>query len=58
MNNAAQSEYAETVSRRYARLMRELQSDLRDLVESGELTDIEANEYANYKAEQWAFEQQ
>ena len=37
-----------------ARMMRELQSDLADLVEAGEMTDTEANEWANRKAEQWA----
>lgn len=36
-----------------ARLMRELQSDLAALVESGDLTPEEANEWANAKAEQW-----
>ena len=37
-----------------ARMMRELQSDLADLVATGELTDAEANEWANAKADQWA----
>jgi polyhydroxyalkanoate synthesis regulator phasin len=36
-----------------ARMMRELQSDMADLVESGDLTAEEANEWANHKAEQW-----
>lgn len=36
-----------------ARMMRELQSDLADLVESGDMTAEEANEWANAKAEQW-----
>ena len=36
-----------------ARMMRELQSDLADLVESGDLTPEQANEWANHKAEQW-----
>lgn len=35
------------------RMMRELQSDLANLVESGDLTAEEANEWANNKAEQW-----
>lgn len=37
-----------------ARMMRELQSDLADLVECGELTAEQANEWANTKADQWA----
>ena len=37
-----------------ARMMRELQADLADLVRSGDLTDAEANEWANHKADQWA----
>jgi hypothetical protein len=36
------------------RMMRELQSDLRQLVEEGELTEQEANEWANHKADQWS----
>ena len=36
------------------RMMKELQSDLADLVRSGDLTDLEANEWANMKADQWA----
>lgn len=37
-----------------ARLLRELQSDLADLVRSGDLTEEQANEWANHKADQWA----
>lgn len=37
-----------------ARLLRELQSDMADLVEAGELTQEEANEWVNHKADQWA----
>jgi len=37
-----------------ARMMRELQSDLADLVESGDLTPEQANDWANCKADQWA----
>jgi hypothetical protein len=37
-----------------ARMMRELQSNLADAVEAGDMTDEEANEWANMKAEQWA----
>ena len=36
-----------------ARMMRELQSDLAALVESGDLTPEQANEGANHTAEQW-----
>lgn len=36
------------------RMMKELQSDLSDLVASGDLTENEANEWANMKADQWA----
>lgn len=35
-------------------MMRELQSDLAALVESGDLTAEQANEWANHKADQWA----
>jgi hypothetical protein len=37
-----------------ARMMKELQSDMADLVEAGEMTELEANEWANRKADQWA----
>lgn len=36
------------------RMMRELQSDMADLVAAGEMTAEEANEWANHKADQWA----
>ena len=38
---------------RIDRMIRELQSELCDLVRSGEITDIEANEWVNMKADQW-----
>lgn len=38
---------------RTARMMRELQSSLADLVEAGDITADEANQWANDKAEQW-----
>tara|TARA_Y100001937_G_C7087374_1_gene315991 strand:+ start:740 stop:943 length:204 start_codon:yes stop_codon:yes gene_type:complete len=38
---------------RIERMIRELQSDLCDLVRLGEITDIEANEWVNMKADQW-----
>lgn len=37
-----------------ARMMKELQSELADMVAAGELTEQEANEWANMKADQWA----
>lgn len=39
---------------RRERMLRELASDLADLVRTGDLTDIEANEWYNMKADQWA----
>jgi len=39
---------------RVARMMRELQSDLSDLVRNGDLTAEQANQWANDKADQWA----
>lgn len=39
---------------RIARMIRELQSHLADMVEAGEMTAAEANEWVNYKTEQWA----
>jgi len=38
---------------RIARMIRELQSDVADLVESGDLTPEQANEWVNDKTEQW-----
>jgi hypothetical protein len=39
---------------RREQLLRELMSDLCKLVQSGDLTDMEANEWYNAKADQWA----
>ncbi len=39
---------------RIARMIRELQSDMADLVASGDLTAEQANEWVNHKADQWA----
>ena len=36
------------------RMLRELMADLSNLVESGDLTDNQANEWYNDKADQWA----
>jgi hypothetical protein len=38
---------------RRERMIRELQSDLADLVASGDLTPEQANQWANDKADQW-----
>jgi len=35
------------------RMLRELTSHLANMVESGDLTDVEANEWLNMKADQW-----
>ena len=35
------------------RMLRELTSDLANMVESGDLTDVEANDWFNMKADQW-----
>ena len=40
--------------RKIARMMRELHSELADLVKDGAMTALEANEWANMKADQWA----
>lgn len=42
------------LSARRVQMMRELQSDLADMVEAGDLTAEQANAWANHKAEQWA----
>lgn len=42
------------VSEKVASMLRELQSDMADMVESGEMTSEEANEWVNSKADQWA----
>lgn len=39
---------------RREQLLRELMSDLCDLVRSGDMTDEQANEWYNAKADQWA----
>lgn len=40
--------------RKIERMMKELQADLADLVASGDMTEQQANEWANMKADQWA----
>lgn len=41
---------------RRAQMLRELQSDMCDLVESGDMTAEQANEWVNAKADQWSKE--
>lgn len=36
------------------RMLKELASDMAELVRSGDLTEDEANEWVNRKADQWA----
>ena len=48
------NELHRTEENRIARMLRELQSDVADLVASGDLTEAEANEWVNRKADQWA----
>jgi len=45
------------IASRYEQLLRELQSDMCDLVASGDMTDVEANEWVNAAADRWAAEQ-
>jgi len=55
MNNATTT-MVERLSARYAQMLRELQSEMCDLVAAGEITDIEANEWVNRAADRWAQE--
>ncbi len=41
---------------RRAQMLRELASDMAALVEAGEMTDQEANEWVNRAADRWAVE--
>ncbi len=41
---------------RREQMLHELMSDLADLVESGDITDMQANEWYSMKADQWARE--
>lgn len=53
---ATKNEYFARVDARREQMLRELASDLADAVECGMMTDIEANEWYNMKADQWAGE--
>jgi hypothetical protein len=35
-------------------MLKELSSNLADMVEAGDMTDMQANEWYNMKADQWA----
>ena len=48
------TELNRTNDTRTARMMRELQSDLADMVQAGDITAEQANQWANAKADQWA----
>lgn len=41
---------------RREQMLRELASNLADMVEAGDLTEVEANEWLSAKADQWAAE--
>jgi len=41
---------------RRAQMLRDLQREMADLVESGDMTDQEANEWVNRAADRWAAE--
>lgn len=43
-----------TFSARREQMLKELASDLANLVEAGDLTDTEANEWLANKADQWS----
>lgn len=48
------AEFQKLNDQRRERNLRELTSDLATLVEAGELTDEQANEWYNHKADQWS----
>jgi hypothetical protein len=39
---------------RREQMLRDLSSNLADMVETGDMTDMEANDWYNMKADQWA----
>ena len=47
------TEFQVARDQRRERMLRELASDLANLVESGDMTDQQANEWYNDKADQW-----
>ena len=48
------TEFQTMNDQRRERMLRELASDLADLVRSGDMTPEQANEWYNRKADQWA----
>lgn len=50
---ATENDYLFRVDARREQMLRELASDLADLVSSGDMTEQEANEWYSSKADQW-----
>lgn len=50
----SQNEFYKIKDSRRERMLKELASDLADLVESGDMTANEANEWLAAKADQWS----
>lgn len=48
-----ETEFNTMNDQRRERMIRELQSNMADLVESGDITAERANEWVNHKADQW-----
>ena len=48
------AEFQKNEEARIARMIRELQSNMADLVASGDITEEQANEWVNHKADQWS----
>jgi len=49
----SQAEFTKIQDQTRERMLRELMSDLADLVASGDMTSEQANEWYNSKADQW-----
>jgi len=50
-----QAEFLRMADQRRERMLRELASDMADLVASGDLTPEQANEWLVAKADQWSY---
>jgi hypothetical protein len=50
----SQAEFHTMQDQRRERMLRELSSNLADLVASGDMTDFEANDWYSAKADQWS----
>lgn len=48
--------FTERFDARREQMLRELASDLSDMVEAGDISEQEANEWLNAKADQWSME--